>query len=1049
MSRSACCDGSQAASVRVELLEIPTYSPGPDSPFPDYGWQNGWGERYPYSLRLDISGQAQPVKHTVVILENRYLRVTLLPDIGGRLYSMFDKIGGKECFMKTPTLKYQNIAQRGAWLAGGIEWNGGVRGHTVNSVDPVTWATRQEADGTASLWIGSLTMPIESRWSVKISLTPERAAMDTEIHYQGPDALPGLYYWWTNTAVAVGPESRFYYFGKRASYHSWPICDGVDMSYYRNRFLSGDMFLMECERDYMGFYDFDRHHGVACTADRFQAMGQKYFTWGNHGLGRYWDTLLNDDGQPYCEVQRGRHSTQQVNDYIDPMTEDVWAESWAPLNQTQGFSAMENDFVLSVVNEGTRELRLTSLRPRQNLRIEAFLAGKSIGQWNVGEASPEHMFVQALPSKCDAVKVHDTQGQLLLDWQEYVLSTDDHSGKYPMANEPAKSTPETADSLYYQAQWQRYAVWPRSSQPALDLLNKVLAMDPGHVGAMQAMAEIHLYEGRYEQAMETVNKALLRDTLNSVLLSLQGRALLALGKAKQAYDAFGMASRRELYRRRGYVGMAEAAITAGDWAEAQQAASRLASEFPNDKWAGWLGVLIARRQGRTDEAKAALSALLLRDPLWTRLHAEALLLGVPVDLGHGRKLGDDSVSAAMPYIEMGLLEDALTILQIAESNEALSPAIRLAHLAYVQEKLGQKKEAAASLKAAESADAAQANAWQTGSIDILQTLCAAHPKLAMPHLMLGNLLASRNRLAEAKTAWQQAADLKMASPIVYRNLACMAMHDKCMPEAIECFEKAWKVGGPELELFAEFDRALASIGQDARRLEVYEQLSPVQKGRSIAANRRVQQMLDMGRYDEALQQLMSHEFFRSESEMGLRNNYLEAVIGAALKDMAAKRYEPAMQMLARGLEYPRNLNTGRVGYTPGESIVQYYLGVCREAMGQVGQAREHYTLAAHEPHWDYHVSEAYEMLAWLALGETGRVLGLMHKLEAGYRNHAPGAWVGTAHVVNYGLAQAAKGYPDRARAVWQEALTEKPDARLVRLHLALPDWVLAMMARKS
>jgi tetratricopeptide (TPR) repeat protein len=314
--------------------------------------------------------------------------------------------------------------------------------------------------------------------------------------------------------------------------------------------------------------------------------------------------------------------------------------------------------------------------------------------------------------------------------------------------------------------------------------------------------------------------------------------------------------------------------------------------------------------------------------------------------------------------------------------------------------------------------------------------------------MRGNVLASRNRNEEAQAAWQKAADLKMATPIVYRNLACLEIRDGRKEPALELYEKAWSLGRGDLNLFGEFDRLLASAGRHEHRLEVYEQLPSEAKARSMVANRHVIQLLDVERYEEAMQELMTREFFRAEHEYGTRYYYVEAVVGLALKDLAAKQYEKAVATLRRGLEYPRNINIGRNGIWPNESMAQYLMGACRDAMGQKAEAREHYLLAAHEPHWEYHIMESYEMLAWMALDQRFRAVTLAHKLEEGYRKHLA-SWWGAAHIVNFGLAQAVKGHIDVARAKWKQGLADAPDGRYLRLHLAMPEWVLTMMGRKS
>ncbi len=164
---------ASAVSIAVKRLEIPTYVVGPDSPYPPLmtRWEHGF---YPYSTQVDIRTEKRSVQHRAVILENEYVKAIVLPDLGGRLYSLYDKVAGQETFMVPPSVKYQNISMRGAWIAGGIEWNYGHRGHTVSTVMPVSWATRTEPDGTASVWVGAVVRPIESRWAVRISLTPGR-----------------------------------------------------------------------------------------------------------------------------------------------------------------------------------------------------------------------------------------------------------------------------------------------------------------------------------------------------------------------------------------------------------------------------------------------------------------------------------------------------------------------------------------------------------------------------------------------------------------------------------------------------------------------------------------------------------------------------------------------------------------------------------------------------------------------------------------------------------------------------------------------------------
>jgi len=1050
-----------AVSVRVKQVTIPTYVMGPDSPYPSFHWR-AWRGHYPFTTQLDLSTEKRPVAHRIVVLENDCVRAEVLPDMGGRLYRLYDKVAGQETFMVPPSMKFQNIALRGAWIAGGIEWNFGYRSHTAVTCSPVSWAIRKEADGSASVWVGTVIRPMESRWAVRLSLKPERSALDVDVLTMGPLALPGMMYWWTNATVEVGPQSRFYYFGKYAgdwAPHSWPWLDGMDFSWYRNRLFGADMFLMEPQRDYLGFYDFGREHGLAQTADRFHAPGQKYFTWGNNERGRFWDFLLSDSGQTYCEIQRGRLPSQGRTEPLPPMCVESWSETWMPLNQTAGFSGMANDLVVAVGDpeDGRVPIRLLSAVPRQGLRVEAFDGPASLGGWRLRAMAPgvpvTHRLTLPAGKAVRHVVVRDKAGAVVLDWRDFEFSTEDWYKHRQGFDESAASLEER----FIEAERNRFARWPNGTDRAVEMHEKVLQADPGHSGSLAALAEIDYYAGRFARAEKRLARALLRRPTAPELLTLHGWSLVALGRYDEAVEAFSVATRYEPGRRNGLVGLVWTAIRAGDDTAAAARSERLMDQYPVDRWGRWLRGIVLRRAGRSRQAAGIIRELLADDPLWYRANAEAVLLGVPTRLAGGqRHLADESVVAATDYLAMGLWDDAVTILGYEDSDEPFSPAVRLAHLAYAHHRRGEAKAAKGVLRQLARAPVAHAEPWTTASIDFLTELAEAYPDQAMVRLLLGNVLASRRRLDEAVAAWRKAQRLGLEHAVIYRNLAAAAEHQGQRDKAIRLYRRAWKLAKPDLYLFDEFDRVLAAAGRHRERDRLYRNLPRKALGRSIVALRRVPQLLDLERYDEALEELRIRTFLTGEiHERVVRAQFHEALVAKGDELMGGGRHGQAIEVFQLGLTYPPNQNAGRVDYSPSESVMNYYLGLAHEAAGDAEAARRHWTAAASEAHSDCDLTRAYEMLAWTALGNRARAMRIAHDFEQFARGErsphgwwdnlsGPGIWK-----IGHGLGQLAKGWPDQAAAIWRRALAEDPGARWIRPHVRMPADVLSRMARRT
>ena len=1054
--------------VRLEWLDIPTTPRPADSPYPAFGWSD-WRSLYPYTVQTDVSAEPVPARHRAVILENRYLRATILPDLGGRLFSLVDKLAGQDAFMVPPSLKFQNVSSRGAWLAGGIEFNFGRRGHTVFTVSPVTWAMRTAPDGSAGVWVGSAVAPIESRWALRISLAPNRAALDVDVNTMGPPVLPGMMYWWSNAGVEVSPKSKFYYFGLHAdamhSRHGWPVCDGLDFRWYWNRYTEADMFLLEPQRDYLGFYDFDRHHGLAQTADRFQAPGQKYFTWGTAHQGRFWDRMFSDTGQTYVEIQRGRLPTQAVAEPIEPMTRESWRETWMPIRGTEGFDAAESDLVLSVApaGESAAKIHLLAVRAQTGLHVEACAGEELLAAWDVRSITPESPFTATvnLPDgqQCDRVKVTGPDGRVRMDWTRFHFRDEDWFSEPERPHRRLRSADDDADGLsdgelLELIEKTRFGMWPAASSYLSRLQDKLLARDGGNPALRRSLAEQALHAGRTEEAIEHLTAGLRRAPRDPALQMLLGWARLAAGEIDKAVHAFREAGRYESARRNALASLACAHLAAGDAEAALEATGAILAVTPGDRWGRAIRVTALRLAGREKDAVELLGQLLAEDPIWPRLHAEALLLGVDVALDDGsRRLGDDTLSAAMGYIELGLWEDAARILQVDESNEPASPAARLAHLAYVERKLGDDASADAAIAEMRAAPVELAHPAHTASIAVLAELSEAYPDEPLIHLMRGNLLASRRRCAEAEAAWRRAAETGMDHPVLLRNLAMAAEHRGDHEAAADLYRRAWRGSDKDLYLFSEIDHYLSSRGLHAERLELYDDLPGASRARSGAAMRRTVQLMDNSKWDEAVEEFARRTFLRGESEKGVHRRYAEALIGKACLRIASGELAEAREILAKGLEYPRNLNSGRHGTRPDESPVRYLLGVVAEMAGDAEAAREHFQAAASELHRDASPAQAYEMLAWMALGRRDRGMDLGHRLEQMARGETPVShwtlWLHGRGVLKlvHGLAQLVKGRIAEAKSLWAEGLADNPDGRWLRLHLDMPDVLLERMSQ--
>ena len=379
---AAAHPSSAPAPVRVweSTLSLPTYQEGPPNPNPPFDLFETGRFNYPYTIRDTLTNDRRTETWRTLHLENEYLRVTVLPDLGGHLYSCVDKISGREMFYANPSIKKALIGYRGAWAALGIEFNFPVS-HNWMSMSPVDFATSTRDDGSASIWVGNTDRVYGTAWRVQLTLQPGRAVLDQDVTLENPSDVRRRFYWWTNAAVEVGEDSRLIYPTRFMASHGftrvdpWPVdLEGRDLSVIRNQTAGPvSMFTHGSREPFIGVYHPPSDTGVAHVAAPADLPTSKVWSWGVDADGLSWRDALSDNRSAYIELQAGLFRNQETYAFLEPQESIRFTEHWVPVRGIGPFTRATTDAVVRVgrTSAGALDvaLNVTRERPAARLRI--------------------------------------------------------------------------------------------------------------------------------------------------------------------------------------------------------------------------------------------------------------------------------------------------------------------------------------------------------------------------------------------------------------------------------------------------------------------------------------------------------------------------------------------------------------------------------------------------------------------------------------------------------------------------------------------------------
>jgi tetratricopeptide (TPR) repeat protein len=923
---------------------------------------------YPYPMQDHLYRTKEERTYKALFLENEYLKVTCLPELGGRLHSVLDKTKAEQMFHFNNVIKPGMIAMRGAWISGGVEWNAGPQGHTVTCVSPVDAIAGRNSDGSAYIEISNLEKSQRTQWTVRVTLHPGKAYIDEQIRLFNPIDAVSPYYFWNCTAFVNRPGTRFIYpmtLGtdhNAAQFFSWPIHEGKDLSWLKNYEIWASIFSVDCTFDFFGAYDVDMDRGIVQVANHRQLSGKKAWTWGTWDFGLVSQKNLTDDDGPYIEVQSGPLPTQSDYGMLLPRQEVSWQELWYPVH------GLAPDQVGGGFEYATKDIAVQTSRQDDTLQLRIIATAEFPGatcilsqderelirtSLDLSPANPQVVTLHPAPKSAVDVSIKAKNGDLLASFATPL--------QIPRISPPER--PEfmtksdeklSVEEMYLKGRKSDLATNRNSARRYYE---KALSQDGQYAPALRDLAVLDFEAGLYETVIERLKKALLRDPDDGLSWFFLGASYLKLKDESEALNSAYHAIRCSGTTSLGYDLAGRAYMQLRDYIKAIDAFEKAVLLNPHDARARDHLLLALYAAGKTDSAYKRAKGVIAQDP--TDLVPRALMA-----LQNKRQM-DHFVRQVRDFVgevDFEMMETALVFaeLQLAKEAEQLLSAVcvesvpqgqlsplPLYYLAYFAALQGDKKIAQAYLRQAAKTYRDYAFPSQPEAVAIFKYALEENPGDAYAHLHLGNLYAHLGRLDESAKHWRKASEPVLSTgsifagaSIAFRNLGLYAWAvEEDLAKAEQLYRKAIAARPKDQTLYRDLADILLAANNRPGAIRVLESTQYDKTRRSDVAIMLAQAYLDEHKYTEAITLLESTPYFVNwEGQTITWDIFHKAHIERGRQRFEEGKFDAALQDFQAALTYPENIGVGRSN-RPQEAYAQYWRGKALQALGRIEEAR--------------------------------------------------------------------------------------------------------------
>jgi len=1027
--------------IWVEEETIPTYPIGDPELNPMFYngrvYQGAMGRVYPYPLLEKLTSEKVDRTHTVVYLENEFVKLGVIPGPGGggRLHFALDKTNGYELFYHQHVQKPGLIGVLGAWWSGGIEWNFPHHHRTSNFL-PVDYSLEEHPDGSKTVWLGEIEMRHGMKWMVGLTLKPGRSHIEMTAKLYNRTPLTQSFLFWANVSVHVDESYQFIFppsqvwttgHGKNA-FSPWPFASGdrimrgrsyekgEDLSWWKAHESAISIFSIFSEEDFYAGYNHGLQAGVVHVADHHLVPGKKMWSWGTNESAKIWDSILTDSDGPYIELMVGAYQDNQPDySWLQPYEVKVFKETWYPLRQLKGIknANLEAAVNLEVTKENKVRLAFNTTARYHGAKVQ-LMAGEELVYEETINICPADPFEIELPLT-GGITEEDLRSRLLSPAGEELISYQMKRFEDQPEPDPVKPPllPEqikTIEELYLAGS--RLLQFHSAALAPEPYFEEALRRDPGDYRCNTALGLILLKQGRFEEAEQKFERALERVEENHTI-PRDGEAYYYLGltqrhleKAEAAYKSLYRAAWSHAWHSAAYYNLAELSTARRDYGKALEFLDRSLSTGRFHNKASNLKAAVLRKTGDPEAALQVVTEVLSSDKLdhWAanELYLALLSCGkAPEAESQLKELKrvlrgsfQNYLELALDYFRCGLFEEEAEVLErlialpemqnvpVTLSGRSLtdkSKAMAFYYLGQCYELSGKANQALSCYKKAASMPTDLVFPFRLEAYGALNSALRMNPDDARARYYLGDLMFEAQP-EKAIEYWEQSRTLDDSFSIVHRNLAlAYARVHNDLEKAMTSLETAVSCNREDPRLYLELDR-LYETGKvpPEKRLQLMEKNQSVVDRNDDLAMRQAALYVQLEKYDEAIEILEGRHFHVWEGGGEIHDLFVDAHLARGQDRAEEQDFDAAEEDFRRALDYPINLQVGRPSSGGRAPEIFYSLGVLNESRGDQEEARRFYAEAVEiGASRRYPALDYYKALSYRKLGDQKAADGLL------------------------------------------------------------------------